>query len=156
MKKVLFLLLIIFSKESVAQKHTFIRIYDSTGKMISNGKLVDITDSSLTLQRMNKTVTLRRQDMHMIKTRHTYVHRFIVPALIGGSIFAVLGASSSNPDALILNKPAEGAILGGSIGISLGSVFGAVMMLFKKTETFNLLKNKTDWERFEIWANKNK
>lgn len=156
MKKIFFLFLIIFAKESFAQKHTFIRIYNSAGKMISNGKLIDITDSSLTLQRMNKTITLRRQDIYMIKTRHTYAHRFIVPALIGGSIFAVIGASSSNPDALVLNKPAEGAILGGSIGISLGSVFGAVMMLFKKTETFNLVENQNDWERFSNRFSKNK
>lgn len=152
MKTLIILLALSFSFNCFAQdqkqtKKIFLRIFNAEGQKIAKGKLLEITDSTLTLNRNKKTVKISYSDIGTIKTKRSFGNNVGVGTAIGAGSMALIGAAAvdSNSNSLSGN----GFWLSGLIGAPVGAVVGGVTGLLKKKELFEINGNQVLWETFK-------
>ena len=118
-------------------KDVFLRVYNLEGKKIAKGRLLIITDQSMTLYRRKQRIEISIQDIGKIRTKRSFGNNVVKGAAIGGGIVAVIGAASApNDDSLLSYTPAEGAILGTVIGGFYGGGIGAITGIFKNSKAY--------------------
>jgi hypothetical protein len=114
----------------------FIRVYDLSRNKISNGKIAEITDSTIKL--VNHAEYISVNEIGYIKTK---VPAGLIVALsgLGGVVF---GAATSTTDKFL---PIEAhLILGGALGLFVGSI----PLIFRTTEEFKINGNIDNWKNF--------
>lgn len=153
MKAAHLILLLFLSCNSFAQKHPYLRIYDSLGKKIVSGKLISISDSSLKLQHNREVIEIFKNSISTIKTRHSTAYRILIPALVGSVVFGIMGAATANENEFVFNTPASAGAIWAGIGASFGSVAGAVIMLFKQSETYDIGSDNMKFLEFKDTLN---
>jgi len=141
----------------MAQYHGFVRIFDLQGKKIYKGRVISITDSSLTLK---DNVTFMATEIGMIKTKRSAGHNIGLGAAIGAVISAsiFIGLVSNN------GPIDDGAVIVGALGIVLapiiGTVAGFISVAIKNPQTFEINGNLENWQTFKqyylkkYWKNK--
>jgi hypothetical protein len=121
-----------------AQK-VFLRIYDSTGKCIYRGRMLDSTDSSLVMLRRARIAELHYREIGYIRTERSFGHRLLISSAViipvtAASIFffgnfkepvgsTVTPARVSGGDAMLQ---------GAAYGLAAGAALSGFAELFRK------------------------
>ena len=155
MKILLLSLALILSANVFAQntsKTPFLRVFNLEGKKIAKGKLLQITDSTLTLKRNKKTSEVLFTDIGFIKTKRSFGHNIAIGTVIGAGTMTTISAvseDSSSSSNYINFSGGEGAIIGTLIGAPSGAFVGAITGLFKNSETFDIQGDQLKWNAFK-------
>lgn len=122
----------LYSQDTVTYKDIFVRVYNQEGEKIAKGKLLSVTDSTLHLTLNGESKTIPVENIATIKTKRSEGNNVANGALIGGGIFALVGAASGGNyvggDAL--------AVGGGLVGAAGGSIVGLITTAFKNSKTY--------------------
>ncbi len=149
MKLFTILFAFLFSCSAYAQPSIFVRVYDLSGKKIHAGHVLAVTDSSLLLK-ANEVKTIDVREIGYIKTKRSAVNNLVIGSLIGATAFAIAGAASAEPDAILLPYSAgEGAIIGTLVGLPLGAAAGGLTIPFKKSKTYLISGDLIKWKVFQ-------
>ncbi|WP_242133500.1 hypothetical protein [Aestuariivivens marinum] len=140
----------VFAQKPSNSKSVFLRVYNLEGKKISKGKLIFVNDSTLTLNRNGKKFDINFNTIGKIKTKHSGGHNVLVGALAGGTLGAIIGISTADPDAWIYSySKSEGAYAGGLLGAAGGAAIGGVTAGFKESETYIINGDIVKWKIFK-------
>ena len=138
--------LLMFSIKNYAQSETdniniFVQVYNMAGKKINKGHVLFATETLLGLKKEEKTTKINVTDIGYVKTKRSAGYN----VLIG----SVIGASSSDPDAMIFGYTAgEGAAMGSILGKSVGAAVGGITALFKNSRTYIIDGDLVKWKAF--------
>jgi hypothetical protein len=150
MKIFTFIFLISLSCNVCAQKSIFVRIYNLTGERINKGQVLAVTDSSLQLEGKEAPINIPVRQIGFIKTKRSAGNNLFKGSIIGASTMAILGAATSDPDAIILgNTAGEGAASGVIIGLPVGAAIGGLTILFKNSKTYLINGDLMKWRVFQ-------
>ena len=144
MKKLFILMALLFCVSATAQyklvkKRTFVRIFNEEGKKINKGLAYAFSDSLIVLKRGKDVLKIPFNEIHLIKTKRSTGHDFLVPSVMLSSIFALAGVASADPDAWIFGySKAEGAAYGVIFGTFVGSVVGGIASLVKNSKSYEI------------------
>ncbi|MEO5946785.1 MAG: hypothetical protein ABIP79_08215 [Chitinophagaceae bacterium] len=155
MKPLTILLLLTISMQLSAQKaekktgkETFVRIFDEKGKKSYTGFLTQTTDNSIFIFQKNKSVEVPVSKITTIKLRRSFGHTVLITSLIGGAAFAIIGAATAEPDALIFGYTAgEGIAAGLLLGIPAGAAVGSIIAGTRNRPIFTINQNQEDWQK---------
>ena len=157
MKFILTALIVIFSCQLFAQKSFFVRVYDLEGKKINKGQVVQVTDTSLELKGNNAPIIISVNKIGFIKTKRSEGHNVFMGSLISSSIMVSLFVAAANPKGEINNWDVGGGIiLGLFFGLPPGALIGALTIPFKKSKTFIINGDLSNWKTFQKVAQNNK
>ncbi|MCM8570627.1 hypothetical protein NE848_14620 [Gramella jeungdoensis] len=157
MKTLIFILGIIFTSQLFAQqtestlryKDTFVRVFDANGKKIAKGKIVNISDNTLSLKRGKGYSEIPMDKINHIKTNHSAATSVLVPALAGVIIGGIIGAQDADPDALFYpTTEAEAAAMGALLGGAAGAGIGGLSLLFRKGNVYHIQGSQEAWKYF--------
>jgi hypothetical protein len=155
MKIFTFIFLISLSCNVCAQKSIFVRIYNLTGERINKGQVLAVTDSSLQLEGKEASINIPVSQIGFIKTKRSAGNNLFKGSIIGASTMAILGAATSDPDAIILGYTAgEGAASGVLIGLPVGAAIGGLTILFKNSKTYLINGDLMKWRVFQSVVSK--
>ena len=149
MKKIIALLLIVagIGLHVTAQKKTFLRVFDSTGKKIAKGYFAGTTDSTLLLIRDNQVVTVPMNQINTIRTKRSAGHTIgVTTALITG-VFTILFAATNSGGGFFEFSTAdivEAGIIVGTVG---GIVIGGIASAAKNPKLLTVNGNMENWEK---------
>ena len=158
MKKIIALLLLIAGLIITvsAQKKTFLRIYDESGKKIAKGFFAGTTDSSLILIKDDSSITVAVSKIGTIKTKRSAGHTILICSAVGAVSMGILGAASGEAkkndgtlggvihDAYSYSS-SEGFVAGFFVGAAIGAGVGAIISLLKKSVTYKIDGKKENW-----------
>jgi len=156
MKKLLLVILIttcgftLNAQELSKTAQIFVRLYNQQHVKIAKGKMLKITDSTLTLKKGSKKITINSAEIDYIKTKRTIVHSILVGAAPGTAIGIGLVAFSEGGYASGI-----GAITGLALA-GVGGAVGLVSSIFKKSLIYSVgdpVKWKVFKESFSIVGN---
>ncbi|TBW26774.1 hypothetical protein [Gramella sp. KN1008] len=140
----------LFSQEPEAPlrfKDTFVRVFDVNGKKIAKGKIVNISEQTLTLKSGMGYSETGMDRIHLIKTRHSAANNVIIGALAGGVVGGIIGAEDTKDDWLFNSR--EGALLGALAGAPIGAGVGGLTLLFRKGNVYHIQGSEEAWEYFK-------
>ena len=138
-----------------AQYHGFVRVFDLQGNKVYKGRVVRITDSSLTLTG-KRTVTFKATEIGMIKTKRSAGHNLAIGATAGfgtgvavdiplalaiGIAGAVGDDDGTGSAAWIVVPPAIGAVA--------GSIISFISSAVKNSQTYEIGGNLDVWRGFK-------
>ncbi|MBX3238822.1 MAG: hypothetical protein KIT80_08580 [Chitinophagaceae bacterium] len=151
------LLFMIFLSSMVnAQKKLFVRVFDQSGKKISQGHIVAVTDSSLHLNVKRKgAVDLMVTDIGKIKTKRPAGRNIWIGALAGVGAGAIIGGISHQPseDVYFKTTLAEDILVGALvIGPLIGAAVGGVIALLNNPKIFIIKGSIENWKDFQSHA----
>jgi len=155
MKTFIFSWIILFSSSfhTFAQtdnSQTFIRIYDLNGKKINKGIVLSITDTSLKLENNKGIQQIEIAEIGTIRTKHSTGNNVLWGSAIGAGALAIGGAATGTQDkGFLVWTPADGAAAGLIVGAPLGAGIGALTSLFKKSETYMINGQVSNWSTFK-------
>lgn len=154
MKNVLLAIALTFSMNVFAQagseiSNVFIRVYNLDGRKIAKGKIYSIPGSSIELTRKNEVQEIPLNRIGSIRTKHSAGNNVLIGAAIGGSVLAVAGAASADPDAWISYSTGDGAAGGAILGGVAGAAIGGVTILFKRSKKYVINGDKDKLEAFK-------
>ena len=141
-KGILLLFLLLFSLSSYAQDNTqnveeFVRVYNLEGKKIGKGKISFINDTIIRINKAGRNESIEIKDIGLIKTKRSAGHNVLIGSSIGGTLLAIMGGASADPDAWVLGYSTEEGVLGGAlIGGVGGAAVGGITALFKDSNTY--------------------
>jgi RNase P/RNase MRP subunit p29 len=93
----LFLCANITAQELPKKSKTFVRVYNNQGEKIAKGKILDITDNSLTLKKGSNSITIPLSEIATLKTKRSNGNNVLFGA-VGGSLLGLgIVASNSGP-----------------------------------------------------------
>ena len=164
MKSLFFTIILLVSINMYAQieskyGNAFIRVYNIEGKKIAKGKLLLVTEKSITLIKRNKRREIFLKDIGKIRTKRSFGNNVLKGAAIGGGTLAVIGAASAPNDSSFLSfTPLEGAAIGTVVGGFFGAGIGTVTGLFKNSKVYPINGDLTKLESFKnlVLLNKKK
>ncbi|WP_299119735.1 hypothetical protein [uncultured Winogradskyella sp.] len=145
-----------YSQNEPKYKDVFIRIYNLEGKKIAKGKLLFITEKSITLFRRNKRIKVTLDDIGKIRTKRSFGNNVVKGAAIGGTSLAIVGAASApNNSSFLSYTPPEGALIGTILGGFFGTVIGTLTGLFKNSKGYEINGDSTKLGLFKDLILKN-
>jgi len=145
------------AQKEVKRHDPFVRVYALDGKKIAKGRITFINDSLLGLKHDDKLIDLNVKDISYIKTKKSAGHDVLIAAASGATLGVVLGVSTADPDAFILNYTAgEGAVVFGSLGAIGGAAIGGITSAFKNSETYSIDGDLKKWLLFKDMIEKNR
>lgn len=156
MKTIIILLLSLLSFNMLAQVSQkknlrFIRIFNTNGQKIQKGIVQQVTDSTITVKRIDDFYTVHFSEIGWIKTKRSFGHRLSVITGASASSLALIGlvTTKDSNDGLIKLSPEEMALILGSVGTAYGSLASIIAHLFTKKEKI-LINGKLDaWNIFK-------
>jgi hypothetical protein len=128
-----------------SQKTIFLRVFDETGKKIQNGFLRSVSDSSLTIQNGEKITEVLVSKISVIKIKRSFGHTVAISSGIGAAGFAIFGAATADPEALIYYTAAEGAAIGFIFGAIAGATVGSIIGATNKRPVLQINMNQEKW-----------
>lgn len=152
MKTLLFSLALILSLNVFAQdksKTPFLRVFNLDGKKIAKGRLVQVTDSTLTLRKNKETIDVIFSDIGIIKTKRSFGNNVLTGAGIGAGTVGLFGAISSPGSGYFSYGPGQGLGAGILIGAPFGAAAGGLLGLFKNRKTIEINGNEEQWKAFK-------
>lgn len=152
MKTLLFSLALILCFNAYAQdtsKAPFLRVRNLDGEKIAKGRLVQVTDSTLTLRKNKDTVEVVFRDIGVIKTKRSLGNNLLTGAAIGAGTFGLIGVTTSTDRGFLSHSPSQGLGAGILIGAPLGSAAGGIFGLFKNRKTYDINGNEEHWNAFK-------
>lgn len=136
------------SQEKSMDKSHFIRVYDLDGKKLAKGRLINVSDTQITLQRGKKTESLAISSIGYMRTKRSVGHNALIGAAAGTAVAAITFASQADPDAWIFGYTAgEGILVGFILGAPAGAATGALSALFKNSEQFEINGQADRWKQ---------
>jgi hypothetical protein len=121
----------------------FIRVYDSQGKKIDKGKIIDITETLLEINGKRGYTSFPVESIGIIKTKRAVGNNMIVGTTIGAFTGIVIGyASGSKDPGWFEYSKSDGALAGAIAGAGIGATIGAITIITKRTQTFNIYGDK--------------
>ena len=154
MKNLFFVIALILGINISAQVGTektnvFVRVYDLQGKKISKGNIFSISDTLLQLKGKIEPIKIAANSIGLIKTKHSGGKNVLIGAISGATFFAILGAATADPDALVLGYSAgEGAASGALLGGISGAAIGGITILFNNSATYIINGDELKWKAF--------
>lgn len=127
-------------------KDTFVRVFDSSGKKIAKGRIVNIGERTLMLKSGKSTSQTNIDKIHLIKTRRSAANNVVIGAVTGAIIGAIIGAEDTKDDWLFNSR--EGALLGVIAGAPIGAGVGGLTLLFRKGNVYHIQGSEEAWEYF--------
>ncbi len=141
-----------------SQKSIFMRVYDSTGRLITKGHYVAVTDSSIKILNGNTRMEeeINYQQISFIKTLHTKGHSMVMGGLVGAAALGIAGAASGEKkrndgtlDGALYDfftyTPAEGFVMGFFTGAVIGAPVGLLFTKPKKRKLYTVNGNYQLW-----------
>ena len=141
----LFLCLNGYSQTERLQKKIFVRVYNFEGKKFSKGKVLSVSDTLLTLKKMNKIENISYEDIGSVKTKRSGGHDILIGTSVGVGISFVLAETDGGHDSFVEGYNALGTIVLGVIG----STIGTISAISKNYETFNIDGNQEKFKLFK-------
>ncbi len=141
----IFIFLNVVPQVSEAQK-TFLRLFDTEGRLLMKGKIVAVTDSSITFKKGLQVVSIEEVDV--IRTRRSIGNSMLTGALVFGGAGAAIGAVSADQtesNMFFDFTPAEGAATGFLIGNIFGAFAGMVNGIVKPRKVFTIQGKRNLW-----------
>lgn len=145
----------------------FVRVYNLQGKKIGKGKIITISPTSIQINsklspQLNgnrELVEIPVDSIGTIKTKHSEGNNILVGAAIGAVTGAIIGAVTTSPesadDLFFPISKEEAAVAGVVLGGIAGGGFGAISILFKNSEFYEINGDMIKWVAFtEIMTNK--
>jgi len=146
MKTFFLFFLLIFCFYSYSQK-PFLRIYDTTGHNIANGRIFYLADSFIQLS--DNIVPISYKKIGVIKTKHSTGHYIGGGALVGIFSGLLLSEIFYKPGTSFLSPDRGTVVLFGSIaGLITGTVGGIIVSVVNKRDVFIIYGSQTKWEEF--------
>ncbi len=129
-----------------SSKEPFIRIYNLEGQKVLKGRVVNVTNSTITVIRGNEKREMNVSEVGFIRTKHSVGHNVLIGASAASAIAAVTFAAEADPDAWIFGYTAgEGILAGFILGAPVGGGIGALTALFKKSREYEINGESTKW-----------
>lgn len=128
---------------------TFVRIYNMEGKKINKGTIYSISESSLQLTTKKGITEINLIDIGLIKTKHSEGNNILWGSTIGASTLALAGAASASPDDWLGWTAGEGVAAGIIFGAPIGGAIGGLTILFKKSDTYIINGQASNWGTFK-------
>ncbi|MCX6205742.1 MAG: hypothetical protein NTZ19_05740 [Bacteroidetes bacterium] len=146
-KTALLIIFILLAFNAQSQSSVFVRVYDKSGNKIARGNIVEITDSSLQLEKSNTIILVK--NIGYIKTKHSFGHTVLISSAITAGIFATLMAiSSSDKGGFLSWTLTEGIAAGLLAGVVYGPIIGGISAIFKNVTTFPINGSEKNWKEF--------
>ncbi|MGB5386867.1 MAG: hypothetical protein WBN20_08795 [Eudoraea sp.] len=136
----------IYAQKEKNKSAPFVRVYDLNGTKISKGRIVSVTDSSLVLGPKDKTVNIEVSKIGLIKTKRSVGNNILIGAAIGTGTGAILGFATGG-ESQFWGK-GDGAAAGGLTMGAIGAGVGAIIAIFKKSDTYDIEGDITKWKAF--------
>lgn len=145
-------LLFLIPEENFGQKNRFLRLYGQDGKKMAAGRLLSVSDSGMVL-RTNKGIReFVANDIYSIRHRRTVGHTALVTGLAAGTLGAIIGAASADPDAIFFGYSAgEGAAVGFGAGLMGGAALGGLIGLAKKRTIHYVHNSVVEWQKLKVF-----
>lgn len=158
MKKILqILFLVSFTLQVNAQKKLFVRVFDMSGRLINNGFVAGVTDTSLKLWKNKDTLEIPITAFSYIKTKKSAATNLLVGALAGSLTTAgLVGLKNSEQESFSGLAPVRGTGSGALIGLGIGAAIGGITALSKNPKTFVINGNAEKWREFQTYLSKYK
>lgn len=138
-----------YGQQKIKTTGEFVRVYNLQNKKVGKGKIIVLSDSLLKLKRNRGEFSFSPQEIGFIHTKRAPGNNVLIGSLSGATILAIAGASSSDPDGLVLDyTPGEGALMGALFGIIPGAALGYFTVIFKKSEVYPINGNLANWQTF--------
>lgn len=149
--KILFVCITLFlCMPAVAQKKIFLRFYNSSGKKVNKGYLIEVSGNTLSLQRRHDTASIPMRKIYQIKTRRSAGHSMLIGAAVVGSVGALvgggIGANFGNRENR--GNAITGVLSGIVVGGYAGAAFGGVNALLTQRQNFIINGDLQQWESF--------
>jgi hypothetical protein len=156
MKKIIALLLLTAGLiiNVSAQKKTFLRIYDLSGKKIAKGYFAGTTDSTLVLVRDNQLVTVPVHQINTIRTKRSAGHTIGVTAAVCTGVFTIALLAGSGGDSWFSYSASDAigaGIITGTVG---GIVIGGIASAAKNPKLLTVNGNMENWEKVKAELDK--
>lgn len=164
MKWILFFLLMTIGWELQAQdsskvSNDFIRIYDLEGKKIGSGFVQSFTDSSMIIKKQEMTFLFLFENIGTIKTQRSAGNNILIGAVFGmvtlGVLGWVAGEKAGPPIKTDLGTFTQedtrprNAVLGALAGAVIGGLGGAVSLINRKSQEFEIGGEIEGWNAFK-------
>ena len=146
------LFLVIVCLTIQAQKTPFIRIYNLNGIKIMKGKLVNLTDSGLTVLSKGTNYQIPYQDIGIIKNRKSLGFGALIGTTVSTATFLVLAANADNGFFDKLNYQAWAVItapFAAAAGMEIASLSPRSTFIVNANKEF-WLKTKVELEKLRM------
>ena len=148
------LLMFSFFANTSAQQKKFVRLFDLTGKKMSQGFVGKTTDSSLLLKKDSGFIEYSIMKIGVIKTKRSGGHTMLISGAIGAATLGILGATVIGSDDFFDTSAgeafAEGLIAGGAAGVLIGGIVSAA----NKRETIQINGDLKKWDAARLLLDK--
>lgn len=136
----------LLAQESSKKPQKFVRVYNLEGKKIYKGRVVEVSDSHLTLSRGKENKEINIEEVGYLKTRHSTGHNVLWGAAASSALFATAFAVESDPSAWIFGySVTEGIVSGIVFGAPLGAGVGALSSLLKRQVRIDISGDTDKW-----------
>lgn len=136
------------AQNNTLKKNDFIRIYNVDNLKIGQGKIVEYTDSTISLLVKNNITNYHFQNIGTIKSKRSGGNNIIRGGLVGGGIVGLITAGTADPDDFLGFNPAQGAVIGFIIGFIPGALIGTATIPFKNSDTYTINADPVLWNKF--------
>ena len=144
----LFICTNITAQELPKKSKIFVRVYNNQGKKIAKGKILDITDNSLTLKKGSGSITIPLSEIETLKTKRSNGNNVLFGAAGGFLLGLGIVASNSGPcDGLGCTGKGI-AYVGAIILPMIGSGIGYLTTLFKNSKEYLIVSDVARWKGF--------
>lgn len=144
----LFLCANITAQELPKKSKIFVRVYNNQGEKIAKGKILDITDNSLTLKKGSSSVTVPLSEIETLKTKKSNGNNVLFGA-VGGSLlgFGIVASNSGPCDGF--DCTGKGLSYVAAIILPMiGSGIGYLTTLFKNSKEYIISSDVVKWKGF--------
>jgi hypothetical protein len=125
------------AQEAISKDYLFIRVYNLEGKKIGNDILVNVNDTTVSLEVKGSILTIPVSEIGEIRTKHSLAGNLIIGSIFGTSLaLALLAADPETGTPSNFTGPERVvAVVGGLI---IGTVAGLATGIFRKSETYKI------------------
>lgn len=147
MKPIIVLLLCLFYVSNAsAQKKTFIRIFDHSGKKMHKGQLMKTGDSVIQIMHHNESIDIPINTVSRIKLRRSFGHTLFYTMLATGTALAVVVAADADPEEFLGYSVTEGLAMGMVTGLVVGVLPGAIIGGSRNRPEFLVEGKQENWQ----------
>lgn len=142
---ILSILVFFFIALAVAQKKTFLRIYNQEGKKIAKGFFAGTADSMLMLASGKNFKHIMFSEIGTIKTKRTVGHTIAAVAGTAAVLVAIISVANSGGDSWFSYSAGEGLAAGLVVGAAAGLIPGTFAGLLKNSLSYKVNGKYDDW-----------
>lgn len=145
MKIITLMFLISLTCSCFAQKSTFVRVYDLSGKKINRGHVLSVTDSSLQLKRKPAPINISVRSIGLIKTKHSAGNNVLFGSIVGVTSMVTFAVANNQG-----YTTGQEVGVGTLVGLPLGAAIGGLTVLLKNSKSYLIEGDATKWKAFQL------